>query len=448
MLADVAPEETMSAFKPSPQMRRMQIVALLLLVASGIVNYLDRSALSIANIEVRQELGLSATVMGVLLSAFLMSYAFSQLPAGILVDRVGPRILLGVGLVIWSVAQGAAGFVTSYAQFFAARIGLGIGESPQFPTGARVVSNWFHVKERGFPTGIFNSAPSIGTAIAPPVLTWLMLAYGWRIMFIVMGVVGLIVAIAWFVFYRDADQYGTAEDRDYIRSGDTARTSSPVGLKQWGRLFRCRTTWGMILGNFGGGYLTWVYYAWLPGFLEIQHHMSIARTGIFAAIPPVFGIIGSLFGGYSSDRLAAHGFTPLNSRKIPIICGLLGTAALTIATAYATSETAVMSYVSLAYLLSGIASASIWAIVTAAAPPDYIASSGSIQNFGGYLGGTCSPIVTGIIVDVTGSFVLALLIGAGMAVMGALFYLLLVTRPISGAELEDQPGITPRAVAG
>jgi MFS family permease len=79
-----------------------------------------------------------------------MSYAFSQLPAGILVDRIGPRILLGVGLVIWSVAQGAAGSVTSYAQFFAARIGLGVGESPQFPTGARVVSNWFHVKERGF----------------------------------------------------------------------------------------------------------------------------------------------------------------------------------------------------------------------------------------------------------------------------------------------------------
>ena len=210
-------------------------------------------------------------------------------------------------------------------------------------------------------------------------------------MFVAMGAVGLIVAGVWFLFYRDADQYGTEDDRSYIRSGDTARTSSPVGLKQRGRLFRCRTTWGMIIGNFGGGYLTWVYYAWLPGFLEIQHHMSIARTGIFAAIPPVFGIIGSLFGGYASDRLAARGFTPLNSRKIPIICGLLGTAALTIATAYATNEAAVMSYVSLAYLLSGVASASVWAIVTAAAPPDYIASSGSIQNFGGYVGGIRAP---------------------------------------------------------
>ena len=142
--------------------------------------------------------------MGVLLSAFLMSYAFSQLPAGILVDRVGSRILLGAGLVIWSVAQGAAGFVTSYAQFFVAWIGLGVGKSPQFPTGARVVS--FHVKERGFSTGVFNAAPSIWhSSCAPPILTWLMLAYGWRIMFLVMGAVGLLVAAVWFMCYRDPD---------------------------------------------------------------------------------------------------------------------------------------------------------------------------------------------------------------------------------------------------
>jgi MFS family permease len=126
------------------------------------------------------------------------------------------------------------------------------------------------------------------------------------------------------------------------------------------------------------------------------------------------------------------------SRKIPIVFGLLGMATLTIATAYATSETEVMTFVSIAYFMGGIAGASTWALVSAAAPPDYVASCGSIQNFGGYLGGTCSPVVTGIIVDVTGSFVLALLIGAGMAVAGALIFLLVVTKPISGTDLEDK----------
>jgi sugar phosphate permease len=136
-------------YQPSRAMRRMQVTGLTLLVASGTVNYLDRSALAIANPEIRSELGLSATDMGLLLSAFLVAYAFCQLPIGLLVDRIGARRLLGAGLVLWSLAQTAAGFVGSLAQFWWARVALGLGESPQFPTGARVVSDWFHVRDRG-----------------------------------------------------------------------------------------------------------------------------------------------------------------------------------------------------------------------------------------------------------------------------------------------------------
>ena len=324
----------MQSHRPSPAMRRMQWIALVMLVISGTVNYLDRSALAIGNPEIRQELGLSATEMGVLLSAFLVSYAFAQLPAGLLVDRVGPRTLLGTGLAVWSLAQTVAGFVTSFTQFWWARVFLGIGEAPQFPTGARVVSDWFNVKDRGFPTGVFNSASSVGPALAPPILTALMLAYGWRVMFIAMGVAGLMVAAIWFLVYRDPSRYATAADEDFIRDGAPAET--PVTLRSWARLFRFRTTWGMVVGNFCFGYLTWIYFAWLPGFLEIQHHLSVARTGIFAAIPPFLGIFGSLFGGYVSDRLARAGVTPLNSRRIPIIGGIIGTAGCTILAAFAT----------------------------------------------------------------------------------------------------------------
>ena len=424
----------MPTYAPSPGMRRMQWIALVLLVASGTVNYLDRSALAIANPEIRQQLGLDATKMGVLLSAFLISYAFCQLPAGLLVDRVGPRKLLGLGLAVWSLAQTLAGFVTGFTQFWWARVFLGVGEAPQFPTGARVVSDWFNVRDRGLPTGIFNSASSVGPALAPPILTYLMLAFGWRIMFIVMGALGLLVAIIWYGLYRNPDEYATPADRAAIRSGDTA--SEPITPASWARLFRFRTTWGMIAGNFCVGYLTWIYFAWLPGFLEIQHHISIGRTGIFAAIPPFFGIFGSVLGGWISDRLAASGFTPLNSRKIPIIGGIIAMAACTFLTAYASSFAMVMIFVSAAVFFSTITSATIWAIVTAAAPQNYVASIGSIQNFGGYLGGTCSPIVTGIIVDRTGSFVLALVIGGLMSLLGALIFLVIVRRPISRAELE------------
>ncbi len=427
----------MSGFRASGAMRRMQWLAVSMLVVAAVINYLDRAALAIANVEVRQEMGLSATQMGVLLSAFLLSYAFAQIPAGVSVDRIGPRKLLGAGLAIWSIAQGITGFVTSFTQFYWARVALGVGEAPQFPTAAKVVSNWFHISRRGLPMAACTSAaPSIGNALAPPILTALMLGFGWRVMFVMLGVVGLVAAAVWLLVYRDPEACATPEDAAYIRSGDTASTSR-VTLRQWGRLFKYGTTWGMVIGNFGSGYLFWVYYAWLPGFLEMQHHISVARTGFYASIPPLCGIIGALGGGYASDQLAAAGVSPINSRKIPIIIGLAGTAALTVGAAFASSAALAIILVSIAVFFSNCASATIWGIVTSAAPPNYVASLGSIQNFGGYLGGACSPVVTGLIVDMTGSFVGALFIGAAAAAAGALIYLFGVTRPISGADLED-----------
>jgi sugar phosphate permease len=429
----------MDGFRASASMRRMQWVSLTMLIVSAVINYLDRAALSIANVEVRQELGLNATEMGVLLSAFLLSYAFAQLPAGVSVDRIGARKLLALGLGVWSLAQALTGFVSNFSQFYWARVGLGIGEAPQFPTAAKVICNWFPMKRRGLPMAAATSAaPSIGTALAPPLLTAIMLAFGWRAMFVSLGVVGLIAAVVWFMIYRDPAQAATQSDIAYIRAEDTAETSS-VSLRQWGRLFKYRTTWGMIIGNFGSGYLFWVYYAWLPGFLEIQHHISVAKTGIYAAIPPACGIVGALAAGHISDRLANAGYSPLLSRKIPIICGLLGTAMLTVGAAFASSAGLAILLVSIAVFFSNAASATIWGLVTAASPPNYVASSGSIQNFGGYLGGAVSPIVTGMVVDITGSFVVALFIGAAMAAIGALVYLVMVTRPIAGQDLEIAP---------
>lgn len=418
-------------YQPSPAMQRMQVTGLTLLVASGTVNYLDRSALAIANPQIRAEMGLSATAMGVLLSAFLVSYAVCQLPIGLLVDRVGGRRLLGAGLVVWSLAQAASGFVGSFAQFWWARVALGLGESPQFPTGARVVSDWFNVRDRGLPTGIFNSASSVGPALAPPVLTALMLGFGWRATFVILGVLGLGVAAVWFALYRDPKGHATPDDLAFI--GADAPAAPPITLSDWGRLFRFPIVWAMVAGNFCFGYLNWIYFAWLPGFLEIQHHVSIARTGIYAAIPPAFGIVGSVLGGWVSDRLASGGATPLKSRKIPLVTGILGTAACTFAAAYAENFALVMVLVTAAAFFSTVTSGTVWALATAAAPQSCVASVGAIQNFGGYLGGTCSPIITGLVVDRTGSFVLALVFGASVALVGAVVYAMGVTQPI-GAE--------------
>src|ERR1700754_1735723 len=186
----------------TPRVKWIQRVALALLVVAGVVNYIDRATLAVANPLIREELGLSIADMGYLLSAFLWAYAFAQLPTGAMVDRLGPRILLTLGLSLWSLAQVLGGLVRGFGEFFGARILLGIGEAPQFPTCARVVRDWFNQRDRGLATGIFNCASSLGTAIAIPLLTFLMLTFGWRVMFMIMGVAGLAMAAFWYVFYR------------------------------------------------------------------------------------------------------------------------------------------------------------------------------------------------------------------------------------------------------
>jgi MFS family permease len=180
----------------TPRVRRMQITALTLLVTSGAVNYVDRATLAIGNPLIRADLHLSVADMGLLLSAFLWAYAFAHLPAGGLVDRFGPRRLLGAGILLWSIAQGLTGLCANFGQFVFGRAVLGLGEAPQFPTGARVVRDWFNVRSRGLATGVFNCSSTLGTAIAAPLLTVIMLAVSWRWMFGIMGLAGVIVAIS------------------------------------------------------------------------------------------------------------------------------------------------------------------------------------------------------------------------------------------------------------
>jgi sugar phosphate permease len=420
------------------RVRRRRSIALALLVITGVINYVDRSTLSIAEQPISEELGLSKGEMGILLSAFSWSYAFAQLPTGALVDKVGPRILLAVGLALWSVAQACGGLVTSMRQFVATRIVLGIGEAPQFPTGARVVSNWYHVRERGFPTGIFNSSSSLGPALAPPILTALMAAFGWRAMFFIMGVSGLIAALAWYIVYRDPHHAGLSKaDLQSLRV-DESPSSGEVSLSQWLRLFQHPTTWGMVLGFAGAVYPIWLYLTWLPGYLRIQHHMTTVQIGFAASVPFIFGFLGSLAGGAFSDRLAARGISPINSRKLPIAAGLIGIAMFTVLAALTDKGNLAVGWIALAMFCGSSATTNAWALVTATAPSSYVASLGSIQNFGGYFGGSFASVITGFVVDETGSFTLPLLVGATVAVAAALVYLIVVREPISAAFLDGQ----------
>ena len=419
------------------RVRNIQNSSLLLIFIICIVNYMDRGTLSVANPLIRNELGLSIAEMGVLLSAFLWPYAFTLLLAGAIVDRGKPRRVLTISLIVWSLAQGAAGFIVNYGQFLAARALLGIGEAPMFPTAARVVKDWYHEKDQALGVGIWNGAPSLGTAIAPALLTPVMLVFGWRWMFVLMGGLGIILAVVWYTVYRDFDAE-TLEpmDRHYLYDGGELPEAAPVHVGAWGKLFSFRTTWGLILGFFGNVYIGWLFIAWLPGYLEMQRHMSIPKTGLVASVPFLFGLVGSIGGGYLADRLTTRGMTAIASRKLLTVIGMVAMSLATFVAAETASNLIAVASISVAIFFGFSASGTSWSLANACAPSSYAASLGAIMDFGGFIGGALAPMVTGFVVQVTGSFTPALLVAGAVGLCSAAAYVLFIpAEPIPSAAL-------------
>lgn len=412
------------------RIRRIQKTALILVLISGVINYVDRASLAVGLPLIRRDLGISIAHSGVLLSAFLCAYAICQLPAGVAVDRFGARLLLSAGLALWSLAQILGGLVSTFWEFMGVRALLGLGESPQFPSCARIVADWFGRRDRGLATGIWNCSSSLGTAIAAPLLTILMIHLGWRWMFIAMGLAGLVAGFAFYCLHRDRKQLRlSAAELEYLSGSEPE--PQLMALRDWRRLFGFSTTWGMVCGFFGIVYMSWLYYAWLPQYLEIQWHLSIARTGWVAAIPFTCGVVGSLTVGRVCDILSRRGFSAINSCKIPIVCALSGVVLCTALAACSSSSLFAVVCISLSLFLLNGSSTGAWAMATVAAPQNYAASLGSIQNFGGYFGGALAPVVTGYIVQATASFQSALLVAAGIAFLAGVGHLIFVREPIS-----------------
>ena len=399
-------------------LRTLRVTVLSLLVLGGIVNFLDRSALSIANTTIRADLHFSATQIGALLSAFSLAYGLAQIPAGWLLDRYGARFILSAGMMLWSMAQMATGLVSSFASLVLTRIGLGAGEAPFLPGGVKVIHDWYEVRERGLPMGILNASTTLGQAFAPPLLTLMLLHYGWRSMFVVIGLLGIVIALAWYPVYREHN------------SGESEQAKQTLSLAEWRGLFRHRTVWGMMLGFSGVNYTAWLYLAWLPGYLEATHHLSLARTGWFAAIPFLMGSIGMLVNGVIADACVRRGADPLRSRKALIVFGMVCSAGCTLLVSHASTSVGAVVAIGLALFFIHFAGTSAWGLVQVATTAHLVGSVGTIQNFCSFLFASVAPVLTGWILDRTHSFHIALVICSCVTFLGAVAYLVMVQKPI------------------
>ena len=388
--------------KPAPQGRDpLRFVAVGLLVLAGCINFIDRSAVSIALPAIRTDLHLSEGEAGLLLSAFAWSYAVAQLPAGSFVDRLGARRALAAGLAVWSCVQAASGLVGSLGQFIVARVALGVGEAPMFVGGARVCADRFEPAKRAIPMGLLNASASLGPALAPLVLTPVMLAIGWRGSFAVLGAAGLMVAVIWALIYRDPSKPAEAAPKI-------------AGPAEWRQLLGQRTVWGLLLGFGGTVYMTWLYVTWLPGYLEQRWAMTLSAAALWSALPQLFGFIGAIGGGWLSDWLALR-MDERAARQWPLVIGLLAAAACSALAAISGSVTMALAAVSGALFAANLATTCGWALAASLAPVALIATVEAMANIGGSVGGSLAPLVTGYVVQSTGSFAPALLIAAAVA---------------------------------
>lgn len=430
---------------PSARVGRVRYAILALLFVGIAVNYVDRATISVAMPFMSHELGISDAIAGVVMSAFFWTYAAGQMPGGYLADKLGPRRMLLVASLCWGLSTCLMGLAWGVVSLIVLRLALGIGESPSFPASAQVVSRWFPRSERSFASATFNNGNPVGATLSVPLVALTIATFGWRWAFVIVGLLGVVWAVAWWRFYRDPHQHqslGAAElahiEGDRVEEPEAARVS-------WGALFRFRAVWAMMIGFFCVNFVAYFFITWFPTYLVKTYGLSLLTFGIYGMVPGIASMVGGWCGGLFSDFLVRRGVSLTLARKIPLVGGLLGTSVIALAVISPGMGMA-LTALSASYFCSTFAAASVWALPADFAPtPGHVGSLGGIQNTAANVAGIASPILIGVLTGLVGSFVLPLLIAGGVAVTGAAVYAFALpkVRPLRLPDAQRTP-TTPR----
>lgn len=412
---------------------RSRYLIMVMLFITVVINYLDRSNLSIAAPALKDEFGLDTVHEGLILSAFGWTYAAMQIPGGWLVDRVSPRVLYAAALILWSAATFFMGFAGSFVILFVLRLAVGALEAPAYPINNRVVTTWFPERERATAIGFYTSGQFVGLAFLTPVLAWLQHHYGWHMVFVSTGLLGIVWGALWFMIYREPRQFkgANAAEIELIQQGggvvDLDRRArekkAPFSWNDLGLVMSKRKLWGVYLGQFCLTSTLWFFLTWFPTYLVKYRGMDFIKSGFLASVPFLAAFIGVLCSGVLSDFLIRRGATVGLARKLPIILGLLISTSM-IGANFTDSTPWVIFFLAVAFFGNGLASIT-WSLVSTLAPVRLLGLTGGVFNFVGNLSSICTPIVIGFLVT-KDSFAPAIVYVSSLALLGALSYILLV----------------------
>ena len=380
---------------------------------------MDRSNISVAASAISEDLSLTPIQTGLVFSAFAWTYSFLQIPGGLLVDLVKPRILYPFMLFFWSLATLFQAMVNSLGALVGLRTAVGLFEAPSYPCNNKIATAWFPEEERASAIAVYTSGQFIGLAFLTPVLILIQDALGWRGLFIVTGCIGIMWALIWYVAYRDPVSESQPSESP-SKPDETAKKWTWQELKQ---AFIYRKLWGIYLGQFCIGSIFIFFLTWFPTYLVEEKGIDFIQSGFLASIPFLAAFVGVLLSGFLSDYLIRKGYSREFSRKMPVLAGMLLSISI-IGANYTQSPFWIIFFLSLSFLGNGLASIT-WVFVSLIAPRQIIGLIGGVFNFMGGLSAVLVPIAIGYFAK-EGDFRPALLFIGILGMVGFMAYVFLV----------------------
>ena len=404
---------------------RIRYRILALIAVATMINYLDRTLLSVAAPFMARDLDLQPAALGIVFSAFSWSYALAQLPGGALLDRWGTRVVYCVSLLGWSALTAMQGAVTSITTLLGVRLALGAAEAPCFPANSRILVSWFPRGERARANSVYSVGMYFGIAFLSPLLFWITVRFGWRILFAGVGMIGVAYGLAWWKFYRDPHAHphvNAAELREIEDGGGhtAQRQHHPFSWAKVRWLLAQRQVIGASLGQFATNATLVFFLTWFPTYLARERHMDWLSVGFYAVLPFIAASLGVLFGGQLSDWLLRRTGSLTIARKVPVVSGLLLSSLILTAIVLPSNEL-VIAALSIAFFGQGMSNIG-WTLLSEIAPVEMIGVTAGIFNLCTNLAGIVTPIAIGFIVQASGSFVGGIVFVGVIALLGALSY--------------------------
>ncbi|MGA3347569.1 MAG: MFS transporter [Candidatus Sulfotelmatobacter sp.] len=410
--------------------RRWRIAFLLSL--GVLVNFFDRINLSVSRDALHDSFGLSLIAFGYLSSAFSWTYALMQMPAGVLLDRWGVKLVGRASSLLWSLSSLAAAIAPGLSWFLGARLLLGISESPTFPANAKALGYWFTKQERSLATALTDAAAKFSTAIGVPLIGLLLLHFGWRWSFAATGFISFLYFLLFYAVYRNPgeDRKLTPREREFIVQGgaQTEDRTKARGGSSLGYLLRQKKVYGLALGWGAYNYTFFLLLTWLPSYLSVSLHADLFHSVFYTSVPWLFATFTDvLVGGWLVDDLIRRGFDANRVRQTVLVGGMACGLAIFGA---ASAHTTVVALIWISLALGGLAAAApvAWTVPSLISPRESVGTLAGAVNLCGQISAISAPIITGYIVSAWHSFAAAFVTATVILVLGILGYVFLLGR--------------------